>query len=109
MSDNPHDREADLAFMTLALGDVERHGQPDCRRDVLIGRLFTELAELVRRGNDLNQIEQIYPLLSHESRIVFSAALNSICENPARFVASFGHSDRMMGQAEAHAAWRRNR
>ena len=107
--DNQHGRESDLAFMTLALRKVEAHGQADCERDALIRRLLAEMAELVRRGTGLNDIESIYGHLSDESKVVFSAALNSISENPQAFAASFAQTERMLARAEAFTAWKQSR
>lgn len=107
MPDRSANFEKDAAFLTLALREVEVHGDANSERDVLIQRLLTEIAELVRQGYDLNDVDSWSDRLSVESQQVLLAAFNSASADPERFAASVPLTEQLEARAETFAARRR--
>ena len=107
MHNPPEERQVDMAFLALAIQRVEA-GRPGPLRDRILS-LFTELAEWVRRGHDLNDLESLYPLLSLDSQQTLDAAFGSIFTQPNAFVDTLDTTDRLLDQAQQHVAWKIHR
>jgi len=105
---NEHEeRDVNLAFLALALQRVEA-SDPGPLKDRTL-QLFAELAEWVRRGVDLNDLDAMYEVLSLDSRETFQAAFGSMATQPDAFAASLDTSDQMLERAQRHVTWKVHR
>ena len=101
------DHQVNMAFLALALQRVEA-GEPGPLKDRILG-LLTELAEWVRRGYDLNDLDTLAPLFSPESRETLQATFGSMATRGDALAASLDTTDQMLDQAQRHVTWKIHR
>lgn len=101
------EHQVNMAFLALALQRVEA-SDPGPLKDRILG-LLTEMAEWVRRGHDLNDLESLAPLLSPEARQTLQATFGSMATRGDALAASFETTDQMLHQAQRHVTWRIHR